>query len=233
MRARGRAALPSAPRRSQWQGQSGGRHAHANGQRFRHARSRIEGRVGTIAVQLPGARGPRRGDHSGKDNPAGGMPMPMGSGFDMHEAASKGVWELLPCNSQVLAVHAALLRTGKVLFFAGSGNDPDKLAAHDMRSIVWDYERGGFHRPTTPSDVFCAGQAFLPDGKLLVAGGTEQYDPFHGLKSSWLFDPILEEWIRVGDMADGRWYPSLVTYGDGSIIAVSGLGAGGGGNRVP
>jgi len=172
---------------------------------------------------------PRHGDK----NPTGGMSMPMPSGIDMHEAAAKGVWELLPCNSQVLAVHAALLRTGKVLFFAGSGNDPDNLAAHDMRSVVWDYERGGFHRPTTPIDVFCAGHAFLPDGKLLVAGGTEQYDPFYGLKSSWLFDPILEEWIRVGDMADGRWYPSLVTQGDGSVIAVSGLGVGGGANRVP
>jgi len=110
---------------------------------------------------------PRRGDHGqdhgASDNPHGDRPMPMGGSFDMHEAASKGVWELLPCNSQVLAVHAALLRTGKVLFFAGSGNDPDKLAAHDMRSVVWEYERGGFHRPATPLDVFCAGQAFLPE----------------------------------------------------------------------
>jgi FtsP/CotA-like multicopper oxidase with cupredoxin domain len=178
---------------------------------------------------------PRTGDHGGKDNPSGDMPMPMpmGGGFDMHEAASKGVWELLPCNSQVLAVHAALLRTGNVLFFAGSGNDPDKLAAHDMRSVVWDYERGAFYRPTTPIDVFCSGHAFLPDGKLLVAGGTEQYDPFHGLKSAWLFDPILEEWIRVGDMADGRWYPSLATLGDGGVIAVSGASSTGGNNRVP
>jgi plastocyanin len=181
---------------------------------------------------------PHRDETGGHANPAGGVTMSMPSGFDMHEAAAKGVWELLPCNSQVLAVHAALLRTGKILFFAGSGNDPDKLAAHDMRSVVWDYERGGFHRPTTPIDVFCAGHAFLPDGKLLVAGGTEKYakkkdDPFFGLKSSWLFDPILEEWIRVGDMAGGRWYPSLVTRGDGSVIAVSGTSSTGDNNRVP
>lgn len=38
-------------------------------------------------------------------------------------AATKGAWELLPCDSQILAVHAALLHTGKILFFAGSGND--------------------------------------------------------------------------------------------------------------
>src|SRR5262249_53568142 len=57
----------------------------------------------------------------------------------------------------------------------------------------------------------------------LVAGGTEQYDPFIGLHSSWYFDPTTEEWIRLGDMAFGRWYPTLVTLGDGCAIAVSGI----------
>ena len=64
---------------------------------------------------------------------------------DIAQLATKGMWETLPCNSQVLAVHAALLHTGKILFFAGSGNDPDKLAAKDMRSVVWDYEIGRAH----------------------------------------------------------------------------------------
>ena len=159
----------------------------------------------------------------------------MGGGMtkDISHASTKGIWELLPCNSQVLAVHAALLHTGKVLFFSGSGNDPDKLAAHDFRSVVWDYENGTFHRPFTPIDFFCAGHSFLPDGLLLVAGGTKQYDtPFEGLKDAYLFDPITENWVRIQNMADGRWYPSLVTLGDGSILTVSGLREDGGGNRV-
>lgn len=75
----------------------------------------------------------------------------------------------------------------------------------------------------TPIDVFCAGQTVLPDGKVLVAGGTQQYDPFIGLRSSWYFDPTIEEWIRIGDMTYGRWYPSVVTLGDGRAIAVSGI----------
>lgn len=151
---------------------------------------------------------------------------------DITEAATKGIWEILPCNSQVLAVHAALLHTGKVLFFSGSGNDPDKPAAHDFRSVVWDYENGTFHRPVTPIDFFCAGQSFLSDGRLLVAGGTKQYDPFQGLKDAYLFEPTTETWIRVQDMADGRWYPSLVTLGDGRILAVSGLREVGTSNRI-
>ena len=43
--------------------------------------------------------------------------------LDIDTAATKGVWRLLPYLSEVLPVHAALLHTGKVLFFAGSGNN--------------------------------------------------------------------------------------------------------------
>jgi hypothetical protein len=91
------------------------------------------------------------------------------------------------------------------------------------RALWWDYQAGTYRTPVTPYDVFCAGQTVLPDGKVLVAGGTQQYDPFIGMRSSWIFDPTLEEWIRVGDMTWGRWYPSLVTLGDGCAIAVSGI----------
>src|SRR5580765_4155952 len=115
------------------------------------------------------------------------------------------------------------MHTGRVLFFAGSGNNVPRFNAHDVRSVVWDYEAGTFHTPVTPFDVFCAGQTVLPDGKVLVAGGTQQYDPFLGLQSSWFFDPTLEEWIRLSNMAFGRWYPTLVTLGDGRAIAVSGI----------
>jgi FtsP/CotA-like multicopper oxidase with cupredoxin domain len=156
----------------------------------------------------------------------GGTPIPA-TGYptadDLAHAATRGVWELLPCDSQVLAVHAALLRSGKVLFFAGSGND--ELYTKGLRSIVWDYENGTFHAPFTPMDFFCAGQAFLPDGRLLVAGGTKDY-AFTGLETAFLFDPQLEEWIRVGDMRAQRWYPTLIALADGRVMAVAGTGPG-------
>ena len=81
-------------------------------------------------------------------------------------------------------MHAAVLPRGKVLFFAGSGND--ELYTTGLRSVVWDYEDGGFHKPYTPIDVFCAHQAFLADGRLLVVGGTETY-AFTGLKTTYAF----------------------------------------------
>ncbi|HLB90371.1 MAG TPA: LodA/GoxA family CTQ-dependent oxidase [Terriglobales bacterium] len=141
--------------------------------------------------------------------------------MDISKAATQGMWELLPCDSQVLAVHAALLHTGKVLFFAGSGND--ELYTTGLRSVVWDYENGGFHQPVTPVDVFCAHQTFLADGRLLVVGGTETY-AFTGLKTAYAFDPASEVWIRLGDMSVGRWYPVAVTLGDGRVLAAGGTG---------
>jgi hypothetical protein len=45
-------------------------------------------------------------------------------------APAEGVWRLLEVDSGVLAVHAALLPTGSVLFFAGSSNDEIAAAEH-------------------------------------------------------------------------------------------------------
>jgi FtsP/CotA-like multicopper oxidase with cupredoxin domain len=151
--------------------------------------------------------------------PMSGMGGMTASPLDLSEAATRGMWELLPCDSQVLAVHAALMHTGRILFFAGSGND--ELYTTGLRSIVWDYEQGAFHQPFTPTDFFCAGQSFLAEGRLFVAGGTKDYG-FTGLPDGYLFDPASEEWIRVQDMAEGRWYPTCVTLGDGRILVVSG-----------
>jgi hypothetical protein len=139
-------------------------------------------------------------------------------------------WQLASQNSPILPLHAALLRTGKILFIAGSGNDPTNQNTPNG-SAVWDYENDTFVQPTTPInpegepvDIFCAGHSFLSDGRLFVAGGTLQYDPFHGLPDALIFDPNTEQWnYNVEWMNYGRWYPTLITLGDGRIFAVSGL----------
>jgi hypothetical protein len=178
-------------------------------------------------VDLDRCRPKRHPPHGRRrDQAMAGMPMPMpgpapAPAVDLGQAAERGVFELLPCDSQVLAVHAALMHTGKVLFFAGSGND--ELYTTGLRSVVWDYEAGGFHKPYTPVDVFCAHQSFLADGRLLVVGGTETY-AFTGLRTTYAFDPGSEEWVRLGDMSVGRWYPASVALEDGRVLAAGGTG---------
>jgi hypothetical protein len=152
---------------------------------------------------------------------------------DLDTAATTGVWRLLDFDSQVLAIHAALLRTGDVLLFAGSSNNPDNLTAGLFRTRVWHYPSASFAAPDTPIDLFCCGQGFLADGRLLAAGGTEQYDPFHGLRDALVFDPGAGTWAPAADMAGGRWYPALLALPDGRMLAISGLGEDGNLNLVP
>ena len=89
-----------------------------------------------------------------------------------------GHWSILavPEKLRVNAIHAALLRTGKVLIVAGSGNDRNQFDAGKFHTILWDPATDKFKRIHTPTDVFCAGHVFLPDGKLLIAGGTRRYE---------------------------------------------------------
>ena len=153
---------------------------------------------------------------------------------DLDLAPEMGVWRLLENDSVVNPVHAALLRTGSVLFFAGSGNDVERHAAL-YATAVWHYPAAAYSQPPTPVDLFCCGHPFLSDGRLLASGGTEQYDPFHGLRQAVSFDPHAGPadagspsgrtgaWIAEPDMAVGRWYPTLLTLDDGRVLAVSGL----------
>ena len=115
--------------------------------------------------------------------------------------------------------------------FGGSGNDQYKLKRWDKPEIFEpDYTEKTDGRVYEISDkgvegdIFCAGHAFLPDGKLLVAGGTYKYDglsglfpPFSGLEHTYIFDPKDHSWTHVQDMEHGRWYPTCVMLGDGRI----------------
>ena len=114
------------------------------------------------------------------------------------DPATQGSWQVLPFNSEVPAVHAVLLHTGKLLFSAGSGNSTVRFADQNfgnttMRfwtSVVWDPTvsppPGGqdtnFFHPDTKRDAqgkvldfFCGGETPLQDGLVLATGGTAQY----------------------------------------------------------
>ena len=52
-----------------------------------------------------------------------------------------GSWEELPFDSRVVSIHAALLNTGKVLFAAGSQNDPVGFSARGRASYIPAPER--------------------------------------------------------------------------------------------
>jgi hypothetical protein len=146
-------------------------------------------------------------------------------------AAQYGTWDTTKRPSPVRNIHAALLRTGKVLLIAGSGNDEKNFDAKSFRSVLWDPETNEFTDIPTPWDAFCAGHVFLPNGNLLVAGGTAKYEDltvqpkqdYEGLKDSYEFNPLTERYEKVDSMDFARWYPTLVALKDGKILSSSGL----------
>ncbi|MEU4897826.1 kelch motif-containing protein [Streptomyces sp. NPDC044780] len=96
--------------------------------------------------------------------------------------AKNGHWDVVnvPEEYRINTIHAALLHTGKVLLLAGSGNNAKNFAAKSFRSVLWDPARNTYTNIPTPQDLFCSGHSQLPDGKLLVAGGTQRYEKLKG-----------------------------------------------------
>jgi hypothetical protein len=146
------------------------------------------------------------------------------------------------CNAAAVVALPALVVAGSLvpLAFGGSGNDGTHLADPHPAEL---FDPGAGTVETVDQelagDVFCVGHAFLADGRLLAAGGTYRYDgsftlplgpgdgltlpPFRGLDQAYVFDPDDERWTRVGDLHAGRWSPTLVTLGDGSVLTAAGL----------
>ncbi|MFF6776113.1 galactose oxidase-like domain-containing protein [Streptomyces sp. NPDC012637] len=93
-----------------------------------------------------------------------------------------GSWGVVdvPEQYRINAIHAALLHTGKVLLIAGSGNDQKKFDAGTFETVLWDPVKNTFKSIPTPEDFFCSGHTQLPDGRLLVAGGTARYEILDG-----------------------------------------------------
>jgi FtsP/CotA-like multicopper oxidase with cupredoxin domain len=91
----------------------------------------------------------------------GAMPGTGGDGDPeavLAAAAQQGAWELSPCDSKTLAVHFALLHTGKLLIFSGSGNYPPRHASHTYGSTLWDYFNVG-DTPLRRSATTCSAPA--------------------------------------------------------------------------
>ncbi|WP_156726628.1 radical copper oxidase GlxA [Streptomyces apocyni] len=96
--------------------------------------------------------------------------------------ADNGKWEVvdIPEQYRLNTIHAALLHTGKVLLVAGSGNNQKNFDAKKFDTVLWDPVKNTFKKVDTPNDLFCTGHTQLPDGKLLVAGGTKRYETLEG-----------------------------------------------------
>lgn len=155
-------------------------------------------------------------------------------------------WQNLNSNSEITAIHAALLPTepdGVILYFGdwaveggiGVQNITHGRLYHISNNSIETVPEG--ESPDT--DAFCCGQAFIADGRLLAAGGTqgwaqqhhEHLDHYDGERACWMYYPRANKWVSVQDLnfqpgnnpiGGGRWYPTLVTLHNGDVFSVGG-----------
>jgi len=123
-------------------------------------------------------------------------------------SAVAGEWSSVK-PSPVIQLHLHLLLDGRVLSWGHTGVPQ-----------VWDPATGNFTAVPSPSLMFCAGHAFLPDGRLFVVGG--HITDNHGLPNANIFDPATSSWSPGPPMAQGRWYPTATTLANGDILVLSG-----------
>ena len=136
------------------------------------------------------------------------------------QTAAAGQWDSscrLPDDFNL--IHATVLRNGNLLAIAGSGNVPGGT----RRGYILNPSTCSFTQLALPRDFFCSINVALPDGTVLMAGGTRQYDPFQGLRTAYLFNPGERTFTRAGTMAEGRWYPGATQLANGDVAVFSGL----------
>ena len=119
-----------------------------------------------------------------------------------------GKWDA-PVTTPVVVVHAHQLSTGKVLLWGDTGG-----------AYLWSAPSSFTALPAKPFRLYCSGHGFLPDGRLLIVGGTDSRTG--GLRDATLFNPSSSGWSGFGSMALGRYYPTITTLPNGSLLAVSG-----------
>jgi PKD repeat protein len=124
------------------------------------------------------------------------------------DPATVGSWDP-PFSTPIINLHLSLLPDGRVLGWGHSGV-PE----------IWDPATGNFTAVPSPSLLFCSGQTFLPDGRLLVTGGHLSDD--HGLPDINLFSAGSSSWTTSTPMARGRWYPTNTMLANGDVVIMAG-----------
>jgi hypothetical protein len=142
--------------------------------------------------------------------------------------SAPGTFVLGP-NTGAISVHAANLTNGKIFYAAGSGFS----STYENGPFHWntfDPATGSITNHTVDKDLFCMGQAVLPNGKVLCAGGTLEYDVgdnpdgvWKGLDAAYEYDPSSNSLQEVQKMHHGRWYPYCIALEDGKVLTIGGF----------
>ncbi|HZP30925.1 MAG TPA: galactose oxidase-like domain-containing protein [Acidimicrobiia bacterium] len=112
--------------------------------------------------------------------------------------------------------HAALIPgTSSVLFFEdGAG------------AKILDTNTGAIANEPAGSNLFCAGQTIMADGRVIVLGGDAAGDPHYGSVATNIYNGGNNSWTPAAAMHAIRWYPTATKLPDGRILSTGGTANG-------
>jgi YVTN family beta-propeller protein len=135
------------------------------------------------------------------------------------DAPTRGMWSATqswPMNG----LHAGLLPDGKVITYGTPANTPGTQEGRTYD--LWTPSQGfgaGSHLTTylgTRLDSFCSTSVYLPDGRLMVTGGNAP-------RQSTLITAAGAITNDSAQLADDRWYATLLALPDGRSVMLGGI----------
>ncbi|MEM9933578.1 MAG: PA14 domain-containing protein [Bacteroidota bacterium] len=128
----------------------------------------------------------------------------------------------------IVSVATANLPNGKVLTWSAY----DRFAFGGNRgrtyTVIFDPETNQseeFLISNTGHDMFCPGIANLPDGSVVVTGGSSS-------PKTSVFDPFTNAWVNSDNMNIPRGYHAMAALPDGNVFTVGGSWSGGRGGKT-
>lgn len=146
--------------------------------------------------------------------------------FPQHTALAAPAWTAAASMNTARKFHTAtLLPNGQVLVAGGSSTIDtytlDPIAStelYDPYADTWT--------ASASMNIVRAGHTavLLPDGRVLVAGGLDQYGYLgdEGGTSAELYDPLTNQWALAAPMASARSFHTMTLLPDGKVLVVGG-----------
>lgn len=138
----------------------------------------------------------------------------------------------------LMAVHSSLLPNGKVLSWGREYASTHGFTIPPGRTngipTVWDPVTNAFQQvDAAGADLFCSGQTFMADGRLVQMGGHSEVDG-EGTRTSYIYNYSSNSWAKnATNMKAGRWYPTVTPLGTGEQLVIGGTDTTGAADTIP
>lgn len=162
---------------------------------------------------------------------AGGRgPWASAAGVALHGTAlnpgARGEWSD-PVGLPITPVSAVLLPGDKVLTFSAFADNGYGYDNELTQVSILDVGTGSSTDEevvSTRHEMFCTGLAILPDGRVVIAGGSSP-------SNTTIYDPRTDTWETGPQMRIPRGYQTAVTLSDGRVFTLGGSWYGGLGGK--